>query len=85
LGCFGRGFGRGFDGGKKIDGVKVHLGVDKYGLPLAIDVSPANVHDTKGIIPVLRGLSGKGFRGSALGGLAHRSPKAPQTSWSTVA
>ena len=37
-------FGRGFDGGKKINGVKVHLGVDKYGIPLAIDVSPANVH-----------------------------------------
>jgi hypothetical protein len=52
-------FGRGFDGGQKINGVKVHLGVDKYGIPLAIDVSPANVHDTKGIIPVLRELSGK--------------------------
>jgi hypothetical protein len=37
-------FGRGFDGAKKINGVKVHLGVDKYGIPLAIDVSPANVH-----------------------------------------
>ena len=68
-------FGRGFDGGKKINGVKVHLGVDKYGIPLAVDVSPANVHDTKGIIPVLRELSGKGFRGSALGDLGYRGKR----------
>ncbi|WP_169789466.1 transposase [Skermanella aerolata] len=34
----------GFDGGKKVNGVKVHLGVDKYGIPLAVDVSSANVH-----------------------------------------
>src|SRR4051812_32725992 len=37
-------FGRGFDGGKKIKGIKIHLAVDKYGFPLAIHVSPANVH-----------------------------------------
>jgi transposase len=64
-------FSRGFDGGKKVRGVKVHLGVDKYGIPLAIDVSPANTHDTKGIVPVLRELSGHGFRGSALGDLGY--------------
>jgi transposase len=72
-------FGRGFDGGKKINGVKVHLGVDKYGIPLAIDVSPANVHDTKGIIPVLRELSCKGFRGSALGDLGYRGKRLSKT------
>jgi transposase len=68
-------FGRGFDGGKKIQGVKIHLGVDKHGIPLAIDVSPANVHDTKGIVPVLRELSGRGFRGSALGDLGYRGKR----------
>src|ERR687890_620754 len=68
-------FSRGFDGGKKINGVKVHLGVDKYGIPLAIDISPANVHDTKGIIPVLRELAVKGFRGSALGDLGYRGKR----------
>ena len=68
-------FGRGFDGGKKIQGVKIHLGVDKHGIPLAIDVSPANVHDTKGIVPVLRELSGQGFRGSALGDLGYRGKR----------
>ena len=35
-------FDRGIDGGKKIRGVKIHVAVDKYGIPLAIDVSPAN-------------------------------------------
>ncbi len=68
-------FGRGFDGGKKIQGVKIHLGVDKHGIPLAIDVSPANVHDTKGIVPVLRELSSQGFRGSALGDLGYRGKR----------
>jgi len=42
--------------------VKIHLGVDKHAIPLVIDASPANVHDTKGIIPVLRELSSQGFR-----------------------
>ncbi|MFL5284412.1 MAG: transposase, partial [Rhodopila sp.] len=39
-------FDRGIDGGKKIRGVKIHVAVDKYGMPLALDVSPANRHDT---------------------------------------
>jgi hypothetical protein len=51
---------RGIDGGKKIRGVKIHLAVDKYGFALAIDVSPANVHDSKGIVPVLQQLAGRG-------------------------
>ena len=56
-------FGRGFDGGKKIKGIKIHLAVDKYGFPLAINVSTANVHDSKGIVPVLHQLAGRGSRG----------------------
>ena len=32
-------FDRGVDGGKKIRGVKIHVAVDKYGIPLAIDVA----------------------------------------------
>src|SRR4051812_43266449 len=60
-------FTRGFDGGKKIKGIKIHLAVDKYGFPLAINVSPANRHDSKGIVPVLHQLAGRGgsvsFRG----------------------
>jgi len=65
-------FGRGFDGGKKVKGLKFHVAVDKYGIPLAIDVSPANVHDSRGIVPVLRHLAGRGFQGTALGDLSYR-------------
>jgi transposase len=65
-------FDRGIDGGKKIRGVKISVAVDKYGIPLAIDVSPANRHDTKAIVPVLRTLADGGFRGSALGDLGYR-------------
>ena len=66
-------FGRGFDGGKKIKGIKIHL--DKYGFPLAINVSPANVHDSKGIVPVLHQLAGRGFKGTALGDLSYRGQR----------
>jgi transposase len=73
-------FGRGIDGGKKIKGIKIHLAVDKYGFPLAIDVSPANVHDSRGIVPVLRHLAGRGFRGTALGDLSYRGQRLSRTS-----
>jgi Transposase DDE domain len=68
-------FGRGFDGGKKIKGIKIHLAVDKYGFPLAIHVSPANRHDSKGIVPVLHQLAGRGFQGTALGDLSYRGQR----------
>lgn len=38
----------GIDGGKKVNGRKRHLAVDKLGLPLAISVSAAHVHDSEG-------------------------------------
>jgi hypothetical protein len=60
-------FERGIDGGKKIRGVKIQIAVEKYGIPLAIDVSPANRHDTKAIVPVLRELADGGFQGPAPG------------------
>ena len=66
-------FARGFDGGKKIKGIKIHLAVDKYGFPLAINVSPANRHDSKGIVPVLHQLAG--FKGTALGDLSYRGQR----------
>ena len=68
-------FTRGFDGGKKINGIKIHLAVDKYGFPLAINVSPANTHDSKGIVPVLHQLAGRGFKGTALGDLSYRGKR----------
>jgi transposase len=71
-------FTRGFDGGKKINGIKLHVAVDKYGFALAIDVSSANVHDSKGIVPVLRHLAGRGFQGPALGDLSYRGQRLSQ-------
>jgi hypothetical protein len=68
-------FTRGFDGGKKIKGIKIHLAVDKYGFPLAINVSPANRHDSRGIVPVLHQLAGSGFKGTALGDLSYRGER----------
>ena len=43
----------GFDGGKLVNGRKRHLAVDSLGLPLAIHVSAANVHDGEGGIELL--------------------------------
>src|SRR3954469_15377494 len=42
----------------------------KYGFPLAINVSSANAHDSKGIVPVLHQLAGRGFKGTALGAIS---------------
>jgi transposase len=68
-------FERGIDGGKKIRGVKIQMAVEKYGIPLAIDVAPANRHDTKAIVPVLRELADGGFRGPAMGDLGYRGSR----------
>ena len=65
-------FERGIDGGKKVRGVKIQIAVEKHGIPLAIDVAPANRHDTKAIVPVLRELANGGFQGPALGDLGYR-------------
>ena len=56
-------------------GHQIHLAVDKYGFPLAINVSPANIHDSKGIVPVLHQLAGRGFKGTALGDLSYRGQR----------
>ena len=38
-------------------------------------VSPANVHDSKGIVPALHQLAGRGFKGTALGDLSYRGQR----------
>jgi len=63
---------RGIDGGKRVKGVKFHVGADKHGSVFSVDVSPANVHDTKGIVPVVEDLAELGFVGGALGDLGYR-------------
>ena len=41
--------------------MNIHLRVDNHGIPLAVNVSPANVHDTKGSAPVLCQLPSHGL------------------------
>jgi putative transposase len=38
---------RGYDGGKHIKGRKRHTAVDTLGLPMAVTITAANVHDLK--------------------------------------
>jgi transposase len=45
---------KGYDGGKKISGIKLHIGVDILGLPHAIFISTANVTDRSGAIEMLK-------------------------------
>ncbi len=42
------------DRGKK--GSKIHLIVDRRGLPLSIGISAANLHDSQAFIPPVRGI-----------------------------
>lgn len=43
---------KGYDGGKKISGIKRHIAVDTQGLPHAIGVTTANVTDRNGAINI---------------------------------
>jgi transposase len=45
---------KGYDGGKKVSGVKVHIGVDTLGLPNSIHVTTANVTDRDGALEMLK-------------------------------
>ncbi len=46
----------GFDGNKKIKGIKRHIVVDKNGFLLAVMVTVANVHDSKAVLLLMRTL-----------------------------
>ena len=41
---------KGYDGGKKVSGIKCHLATDTQGLPHAIEVTTADVTDRDGAI-----------------------------------
>ncbi len=45
---------RGFDGGKKVKGIKRHICVDTLGNMLCVKVHAANIHDTKGAPELLQ-------------------------------
>lgn len=53
----------GYDGGKKTKGRKRHIVVDTLGLILAIVIHPANIHDSKAAMDVLRVLKDKYISG----------------------
>ena len=44
---------KGYDGGKKISGIKLHIGVDILGLPHAMLMTTANITDRDGAIEML--------------------------------
>ncbi|MFE0346840.1 IS5 family transposase [Streptomyces griseoluteus] len=37
-------------------GSKIHLITDRKGLPLSLGISPANLHDSQGLVPLVRGI-----------------------------
>lgn len=38
-------------------GSKIHLIVDRHGLPLSLGISAASLHDSQALIPLVRGIS----------------------------
>ena len=44
---------KGIDGHKRIKGIKRHIAVDEDGLQLSIHVTKANLHDSKGAVPLI--------------------------------
>lgn len=46
----------GIDGGKKVKGRKEHIIVDTLGLPMAVNVHVANIHDSVGAVEPIKQL-----------------------------
>ena len=47
----------GYDGNKKVFGSKVHAAVNDDSMPLLIVIGPANEHDVRKFIPVMKNIS----------------------------
>jgi transposase len=45
---------KGYDAGKKVSGIKRHIGVDTHGLPHAIAVTTADITDRKGALQAMK-------------------------------
>ena len=45
---------KGYDGGKKISGIKLHLGVDIIGMPHARGMTTANISDRDGALEIIK-------------------------------
>ena len=50
---------KGIDGNKKVKGRKEHIVVDTLGLPMAVAIHEANIHDSKGALKVIGKLDHK--------------------------
>jgi transposase len=50
---------RGYDAAKKIKGRKRHLAVDTIGLPIAVQITPADVQDRDALAPLLKDVRAK--------------------------
>jgi transposase len=48
---------KGYDGGKKVSGIKRHIAVDTQGLPHAIHITTANITDREGALEAFEGAS----------------------------
>jgi hypothetical protein len=55
---------KGYDGGKKVSGIKIHMGVDTCGLPHSVFITAANVGDRDGALRMISAC--KGSLGSVL-------------------
>ena len=51
---------KGIDGNKKVKGRKEHVVVDALGLPLAVSVHGASVHDSKGAVAIIDSFGERG-------------------------
>jgi transposase len=47
----------GFDGHKKVKGTKIHAAVTEGSLPIAVTISPANIHEGTKLISLLQSIS----------------------------
>jgi hypothetical protein len=47
----------GFDGHKRVKGTKIHAAVAEGSLPVAVMISPANIHEGTRLIPLMESIS----------------------------
>ena len=50
---------RGYDAGKKVNGRKRHLAVDTVGLPISLQITPADIQDRDALAPLLKDVRAK--------------------------
>lgn len=64
---------KGIDGNKRIKGIKRHIAVDQQGYVVDANVTKANVHDSRGVIPILGRLAANKSELTVKGDLGYKS------------